>query len=102
MTLLILILATWRITSLLNREQGPYNVLGKLRYTIGIRVDDAGQTYGITELARLVDCPWCLSLWVGAGLALVTATGVRDWALTTLALSAGAVLIDEVWKRVTS
>ena len=99
MELLILILATWRITSLLNREHGPWDILGRWRHLIGIRTNDVGETYGINELARLVDCPWCLSPWVAGGLALSVATDPVDWALTMLALSAGTIMIDNLVSR---
>lgn len=96
MTELILILATWRLTSLLNREQGPYNILGRLRWLIGIRVDDIGQTYGITELARMIMCPFCCSIWIGCGFS------ISYWLIPDItvmlafpfALSGGAMIIE--------
>jgi len=43
---------------------------------------------------QLMDCPYCVSLWVAAPLALLLARDLLGWALSVLALS-GAVCIVE-------
>lgn len=52
--LLLLTFATWRLSYLLTRENAPYNLLGRfrLRYPLG----------------GLMDCPYCMSVWVAVGL----------------------------------
>jgi len=97
MELLIIALAAWRLTSLLNVEAGPYNVLSKFRHLVGIRIDEYGQPYGTNQLAEMVNCSWCLSLWVG----LAWAIGYITWEYTWLvalpfALSASAIVIERV------
>lgn len=70
-TLLLLGLATWRIVCLLQRERGPMAVLTRMRAALGVSHDEAGEPIGWpdTEIGALVRCPWCLSVWVGVGLA---------------------------------
>jgi hypothetical protein len=52
--LLILGLATWRVSSLLAEEEGPRGVLERMRYKIGVRYDEESYAYGTNELARQV------------------------------------------------
>jgi hypothetical protein len=52
-------LATWRLTHLLAEEDGPFDAVVKLRRRLGDGL--AGQ---------LMDCFYCLSLWVAAPAAL--------------------------------
>lgn len=98
--MLKLILATWRLTSLLHREEGPAHLFEKLRYKMGVRYDEHSQPYATTNLAEGVLCFWCSSVWSGAivaGLAaLIGAIRWRDVPLTALAISTGAILVEEL------
>jgi uncharacterized protein DUF1360 len=82
---LLAVLAVWRVTHLLAYEDGPADVLVKLRARLG-----AG------ALGQLMDCFKCLSLWVAAPVALAIARRPLEWALTWLALSGGACLLERV------
>jgi hypothetical protein len=98
MNLLIYILATWRMSSLLARESGPWNTFERLRHLLGVRRDDMGNTYTLNKLADGVICTWCNSVWFGAlwaALAFV-APWLAFWLALPLALSAGAILVSEV------
>ncbi|MGH9837924.1 MAG: hypothetical protein ACREEM_03985, partial [Blastocatellia bacterium] len=55
----IVVLATWRITHLLAREDGPAYIVVRLRARLGDGL-----------LGQLMDCFKCLSLWVAAPMAL--------------------------------
>ncbi len=57
--LLLGILGVWRTTHLLHAEDGPWNLLDKLRALMGR-----------TLLGQLFDCFYCLSLWIAAPFAL--------------------------------
>ena len=70
MTLVELIvfgLATWRVSSLLVDEVGPFRIFLKLRQLVGIQhdVDDFVSIVPDTFLASLLSCVWCTSVWVG-------------------------------------
>ena len=45
---------------------------------------------------ELMDCFYCLSVWVGGPISLAIARGRRDVPLTWLGLSAGACLIERL------
>lgn len=96
--LIVLILATWRLCSLITDEDGPWYVLEHLRHRLGVAYDERNQRYGRNEVARGILCPWCLSVWVGAFWALLAATwpdGVL-WVALPFALSAGAILLNSI------
>jgi hypothetical protein len=95
MNYLILTLATWRITSLLYVEDGPYTLLARLRARLGVYYDERSQRQGRNEIAKAFNCPACLSAWVGAFVALAYwLTTATLWACLPLALSAGAIIIE--------
>ena len=100
MNYLILALATWRISSLLANEDGPYNIFERLRNCVGVYYDDYSNAQGKNELAKMLICGWCSSVWIG----LVLTIGywllgdVVVWLVLPLALSAAAIIIDE-WRR---
>ncbi len=84
-TFVLAILATWRVTHLLAREDGPADLLTRLRARLG------GSLAG-----RLMDCFHCLSLWVAAPLAFVVARKPLDWLLAWLALSGASCLLERL------
>jgi Protein of unknown function (DUF1360) len=78
-------LATWRLTHLLALEDGPADVIAKLR----IRV-------GSGELGELMDCFDCLSIWVAAGLVPFVARRPGEQAVSWLALSGAACALQGI------
>ncbi len=76
---LALILATWRLTSLLVQEDGPFQVFARLRDTL--------------PHGGLLTCIWCCSVWTAALLYLLYL--YIQWPVWILAISAGAILYDK-------
>jgi hypothetical protein len=60
-------LATWRISSLLVDEPGPFRMFIKLRNMVGIThdMDDNVAMVPDTFFAGILSCVWCCSIWVG-------------------------------------
>ena len=83
--LLLAVLATWRVTHLLALEDGPWNAVTRLRARLGAGV-----------LGRLMDCFYCLSVWVAAPLAPFVARDVPGTIVAWLALSGGACLLERL------
>jgi hypothetical protein len=79
------VLATWRLTHLLSQEDGPADLIFKLRRLLGASL--AG---------KLMDCFYCLSVWVAAPLAWLVAPRLIDGLLTWLALSGAACLLHRL------
>ena len=94
-----LILATWRLTSLLHREDGPKHLLSQLRYRLGVRYDERSQPCATTNVAEGLLCFWCSSVWASAAICMFAALlGLlrwRDVPLSILAASTGAIVLEE-------
>lgn len=87
LTLLKLILATWRLTAMLEYETGPFRVFERLR--IQAAVFDPKENH----IGGVVSCFWCGSVWM-AGLVLIL-DRISPGVVNVLALSAGAILYDK-------
>jgi hypothetical protein len=82
------LLAVWRVTHLVVVEDGPWDLLVKLR-----RIASA------IALERLVACFYCASVWVALGFALLI---TREWHALVVyvpALSGGAILLERATNR---
>lgn len=78
-------LATWRITHLLTNEDGPADLVVRLRARLGSNF--AG---------KLMDCFYCLSFWVAVPLACVIGGNLVDLLLIWVALSGTACLLQRM------
>lgn len=88
---LILCLATWRLSSLLVSEKGPFNLFSKIRHVAGIREGKATNV-----IAEGLQCIWCTSIWVGTVLTLFYALlpALALWLSLPLALSTIAIILN--------
>lgn len=89
--LTLAVLATWRVAHLVAREDGPFDVIVRVRAKAGNGM-----------IGRLMDCPYCLSLWLAAPCAFVLAHGAAAWLLAWLAISGGASFLEKLAERCTS
>ncbi len=83
--LIVAVLATWRVTHLLASEDGPADLIVRFRALLGESL--AG---------KLMDCFYCLSLWIAAPAALFVSHQWLEWLMSTLALSGAACLLERV------
>jgi len=79
------VLSVWRMTHLLNAEDGPWDLMVRLR-----------RRAGTGFWASLLDCFYCLSLWIAAPLAYFIGSVWVERLLLWLALSAGAILLERL------
>ena len=86
--LILGVLSVWRVTHLLVAEDGPWNILARLRR----RVSEG-------FFATLIGCFYCLSVWVSAPFAWMIGSGKRERLLLWLALSGGAILLHRATER---
>lgn len=96
MRTLLLALAVFRLSLLLNREAGPGDIFVRLRLAAGMHFDEYGQEQPTGPLSDLLHCIWCLSVWVAALFALlhVLAPKVAYLCSLPLALSGATVLLN--------
>lgn len=78
-------LAGWRVTHLLQREDGPWRVSARLR-----------QRAGTGFWGDLLDCFYCLSLWMSLPFALLLGTSWGERLLLWPALSAFAIVVERL------
>lgn len=78
-------LATWRVTHLLAAEDGPADLVLRVRARLGQ-----------TVLGELMDCFNCMSVWVAAPLTFGVTRHPRSAPLVWLALSGGACLLERL------
>jgi len=113
--LVIVSLATWRLTSLLARERGPLSIGTHLRSMLGVDHDESGSPqidamgglcYHVVtpwegvdnilqEIAQGMTCMWCCSVWVaGLGL-LLFQLDLLSWIMYTLAVSTVVIGLEK-------
>jgi len=87
-TFVLCTLAVWRVTHLLAEEDGPWDLVVRFRKGSGDGV-----------LGRLLDCFYCLSLWVAVPPAIGMGNGWIERSLYWLALSGAACLVERFCDR---
>ena len=78
-------LAVWRLTHLFHAEDGPRNVLVRLRSWVG---------HGFW--GDLMDCFYCLSLWIALAFGLALGEDWKERLLLVPALSGAAILLERM------
>ena len=99
-TLIIAVLATWRITSLFVYEAGPWDVFSRLRELAGLEYGARGESVSAKyKILEVLFCVWCLSLWVGGLFLLIYLVLGEGWVVAAslpFALSMGAIVVDRL------
>ena len=85
---LLATLAVWRVTHMLSREDGPWDLVLRLRRSLGTGMP-----------ARLVACFYCLSVWVALPFAWFLKGDAVETLVGWLALSGGASLIERLGRE---
>jgi hypothetical protein len=76
------VFAVWRVTHLLSREDGPWDVFRRLRRTV--------------ILSRVLVCFYCLSVWVALPFAFFLKGNLVETAVGWLAASGAAILLERM------
>jgi hypothetical protein len=79
------VLAVWRVTHLLQAEDGPWSLVVRLRRFLGGGF-----------LGGLLDCFHCLSLWIAIPFAAAIGGDWGERLLMWPGLSAGAILLERI------
>jgi len=86
--LVLSVLTVWRITYFLQAEDGPWDIVIRVR-----------QFAGEGFWGKLLDCFYCLSVWIAAPIACLVGESWRERALLWPSLSAAAILLERVTNR---
>lgn len=63
--LLIAALATYRLSLLISKEAGPFDLFGRFRTWAGVTYDQYSNPVASGQLSEAILCPFCLSVWIG-------------------------------------
>lgn len=89
--LVLAILSVWRVTHLFQAEDGPGDIFVRLRRRVGDGF-----------LGKLLDCFYCLSMWVAVPFAYLAGGDLKERLFLWLASSAGAILLESARDRVSA
>jgi hypothetical protein len=82
---LITTLATWRITHLVQAEDGPWDIVFKIRKALG------NGFWG-----SLMDCFYCVSIWISLTFAIIYGKTILNFFSYWMAISGGAILLQKI------
>lgn len=89
----VLSLASWRITSLLVNEAGPFDIFAKFRHFIGVYYDEYSHVKGKNVIAKAFTCIWCLGFWISVVFSLFLIPYILWWQYPFVVLAMNAVII---------
>jgi hypothetical protein len=78
---LLAVLAVWRLTHLVAKEEGPWSVFDRLRLMIP---------------GRLLSCFYCVSVWIAAPFVWFTGGSAIEKFVSWWAMSGAAILLEKV------
>lgn len=84
LTFILISLASWRIAHFIAAEDGPFDIVVKMRAKAGDHI-----------LGHLMDCFYCLSLWLSALFAPLLSDGWMEFVLVWLAASGAACILEQ-------
>lgn len=82
------VFAVWRVAHLLWGEDGPWDAIARFRRLCGNGM-----------MGRLLDCFYCVSLWVAAPAGYLLGATWSERIVLSLALSGGAILLQRTTSR---
>lgn len=85
---IICVCALWRITHLLSQEDGPFDIVVHFRKLIG---------HGF--FGTLLDCFYCLSIWLAVPFAIFISHGWIEGIINWLALSGASCLLFKITNK---
>lgn len=85
---IIVVIVVWRITHLINSEDGPFDLIIKIRKFVG------NSFFG-----KLMDCFYCLSIWIGLLCACYVSKSWQEIILLTFFYSGAAILLEKLTNK---
>lgn len=81
---IICVFAVWRVTHLFQAEDGPWGIIFKLRKLLGS-----------SFLGSLMDCFYCLSIWISLPVSLLYAETWQQFLLYWFSFSGAAIILQK-------
>lgn len=84
----IFVVVVWRLTHLISSEDGPFDIIFRLRKLLG------NSFFG-----KLMDCFYCLSIWCGLACAWYAADNWKEVIVLTLYYSGASILLEKLTNK---
>lgn len=84
----IVVIIVWRITHLISSEDGPFDLIIKLRKL-------AGNTF----FGKLMDCFYCLSVWIGLLCACFVTDDIKEIIILSIFYSGASILLEKLTNK---
>jgi hypothetical protein len=85
---LIIVIVVWRLTHLISAEDGPFEMIFKIRKVVG------NSFFG-----KLMDCFYCLSIWIGFACACFVTFECKEIIILTLFYSGASILLEKLTNK---
>jgi len=85
---LVITIVVWRLTHLISAEDGPFDIIIRFRKMLGD-----------SFFGKLMDCFYCLSIWIGLAFALFVGKSAVQVAILTLFYSGAAILAEKLTNK---
>lgn len=85
---ILLAIVVWRLTHLICAEDGPFDLIIKLRKLLGN-----------SFLGKLMDCFHCLSIWIGLVCGFYAGGNVMEIIMLTLYYSGVSILLEKITNK---
>jgi len=80
----VIIIVVWRITHLFSMEDGPFDLIFRIRKLLGSGF-----------FGKLMDCFYCLSIWVSLLLSIIIGIGFAEMIILCLYYSGAAIILEK-------
>jgi hypothetical protein len=84
----ILVIVVWRLTHLISAEDGPFDLIIKLR-----------KLFGNSFFGKLMDCFYCLSVWIGLLVGWYAGNNAEEIIILCLYYSGASILLEKLTNK---
>lgn len=84
----VIVIVVWRITHLITAEDGPFDLILRLR-----------KLMGNSFFGKLMDCFYCLSIWIGFFVALYVSKSLEEILILTLYYSGASLILEKITNK---
>lgn len=93
----ILVLACYRLAQFVAFDDAPFGLMLKLRQYFGKRASKNGQYSLFWSLAELVNCPFCVGIWIAFPLTfMLFPSNLLYFLLYWLAIAGGQAFLESI------
>ena len=86
--ILLIVLFVWRLTHLISKEDGPFDLIYNLRTFVGDGF-----------FGKLMDCFYCLSIWISLIPAIYIGHNLTEIIILCFAFSGGAIILEKLTNK---